>query len=91
MCYELKNIEIPDSVTTIGARAFSPCAAESIIVSNNTESIGEEAFGAVQHTGAEEVLFPNGINSAITIPENKWGASKVVINGIEWVPENSDT
>ena len=42
--FTIKNIELPDTVTTIGAKAFDGCVIESIHFSENITSIGAEAF-----------------------------------------------
>lgn len=57
----LKKVIIPDSVTTIGAGAFSDCSSlTSVIIGNGVMTIGEEAFYGcgsltdVYYTGTEE-------------------------------------
>ena len=80
----LKEINIPDSITTIGDRAFYSCKnLEELILSNNITSIGDSAF---EETESLTLNFANGKNDALVIPEDKWGANKILINGTEYTP-----
>ena len=49
-CYSLKNITIPDSVTSIGNEAFAGCSMKSITIPDSVTSIGWGAF-----TGCSEL------------------------------------
>lgn len=58
----LKEIEIPDTVTSIGDGAFGYCAGlTKITIPDNVTSIGENAFEGC--SGLEEVQLPEGLNS----------------------------
>ncbi len=43
-CYNLKSINIPNSVTTIGSEAFYYCGLTSITIPNSVTNIGNGAF-----------------------------------------------
>ena len=44
-CTTLQSMKLPDTVTEIGARAFSGCSSlEQVVLSQNLMKIGEEAF-----------------------------------------------
>lgn len=43
-CSSLNQIEIPDTVTTIGNRAFLACSLKNLVISDSVNSIGEYAF-----------------------------------------------
>ena len=58
----LKEIEIPDTVTSIGDGAFGYCTGlTEITIPDNVTSIGENAFEGC--SGLEEVQLPEGLNS----------------------------
>lgn len=58
----LKEIEIPDTVTSIGEGAFGYCTGlTEITIPDNVTSIGESAFNGC--SGLEEVQLPEGLNS----------------------------
>ena len=41
-------------------------------------SIGEYAFSS------QTLNFKDGKNDALEIPEDRWGAGKIIINGVEY-------
>ena len=52
----MKSVVIPDSVTSIGVRAFFNTSLESVTIGSSVTSIDEEAFKV---TNIKEVIFPN--------------------------------
>ena len=59
---EMTSIVIPDSVTSIGNRAFSGCSSlESITIPDSVTSIGEYAFAYC--SSLESVIIGNGVTS----------------------------
>ena len=59
-CYSLMSITIPDSVTSIGKRAFKFSALTSIAIPDSVTSIGEEVFGA---TNLTSITIPDSVTS----------------------------
>lgn len=57
----LKNITIPDSVTSIGSGAFYGCGLTSIVISNSVTSIGSNAFYAC--SGLKSVVIGNSVTT----------------------------
>ena len=57
---KLKSVTIPDSVTSIGNRAFVSCTINSITIPNSVTSIGESAF---YDTSLKSVTIPNSVTS----------------------------
>lgn len=55
---EVKDLVIPNSVTSIGDFAFSGCGLTSVIFSNNVTSIGELAF---RWCGLTSITFPDNV------------------------------
>ena len=59
-CYDLKSIEIPNSVTTIEAYAFRCCGGlENITIPNSVTKIGESAFSGCSMLKSIEI--PNSV------------------------------
>ena len=56
-----KNTVIPNSVTSIGAGAFSGCGLTSITIPNSVTSIGEGAFGSCRDLTT--ITIPNSVTS----------------------------
>ena len=56
-----KNTVIPNSVTNIGAGAFSSCGLTAITIPNSVISIGEGAFGGC--SGLTSISIPNSVTS----------------------------
>lgn len=63
-CSSLKQITIPNSVTSIGYEAFYRCSLEEITIPNSVISIDEKAFSL---SGLEKIVIPN---SVVSIEEN---------------------
>ena len=59
-----KNTVIPNSVTSIGAGAFSGCGLTSITIPNSVTSIGEGAFGSCRDLTT--ITIPNSVTSIDT-------------------------
>lgn len=79
-CTSLISINIPDGVTSIGSNAFLMCSnLSSVNIPNTVISIGNAAFW---DTNGLTLNFNNGKNDNLEIPENKWGASTIMINGV---------
>jgi hypothetical protein len=58
-CYELKNITIPNGVTSIGKAAFHACEAlKSINIPESVTNIGDYAFFG---TGLTSITIPKGV------------------------------
>ncbi len=59
---EIKELTIPNSVTSIGNSAFAGCSGlTSVIIPNNVTSIGESAF--YNCDGLTSVIIPNNVTS----------------------------
>ena len=59
---EVKDLVIPNSVTSIGVRAFFDCSGlTSVTIPNSVESIGEYAFSRC--SGLTSVTIPNSVES----------------------------
>ena len=61
-CNNIRNISIPDSVTSIGDYAFYNCSGlTSITIPNSVTSIGERAFAGC--SGLTSITIPNSVTS----------------------------
>ena len=61
---KVKHISLPDTVTDIGARAFSQCAdLESVNIPNDLVSVGENAFYECSNVPFGDLVFPDGVNT----------------------------
>ena len=59
---EVKDLVIPNSVTSIGGKAFYRCTGlTSVTIGNGVESIGEHAFSSC--SGLTSVTIPNSVTS----------------------------
>ncbi len=59
---DLTSVTIPDSVTSIGERAFSGCTGlESVKIGNSVETIGAYAFSGC--TGLKSVTIPDSVKT----------------------------
>ena len=79
---EIKDLVIPNSVTSLGERTFQDCSGlTSVTIPNSVTSIGARAF--LKCTGLTEVTIPNSVTSlgefafgycsgliSVTIPDN---------------------
>ncbi|MDY4161087.1 MAG: leucine-rich repeat protein, partial [Prevotella sp.] len=86
MCYEmsnLKSINIPDSVTSIGDRAFSGCSGlTSVTIGNSVTSISDRAFSGC--SGLTSVTIPNSVTSiGSSAFYNCSGLQKVIVPDIK--------
>lgn len=52
------TVTLPETVTSIAARAFHDCGAKEIIIPNGVTSIGEEAFAMCR---VEKLILPDGL------------------------------
>lgn len=60
-CKELKAVNLPSSVASIGNEAFSNCdALESLTLPTSLESIGNSAF---EYSGIAELIFPPSLKT----------------------------
>ena len=67
----LKEVEIPDTVTSIGERSFADCAnLEKVTFSKNLKSIGNRAF--VRCTKIEKINLPKSLTEVDTYGWNWW-------------------
>ena len=67
-CENMIEIEIPESITSIGASAFEWCNFEYIEIPNGVTSIGDDAFFGC--TNLMSIAIPKGVN---TIGERVFG------------------
>lgn len=72
---EVKCVKLPDTVTSIDS-LFGRIHA----------TFDEYGSAGETEKSLEEIAFPNGINDALTIPDDLWGAEKVTIEGVEYTP-----
>ncbi len=59
-CKGFESIEIPDSLSSIGAGAFRACRASNITIGKNVESIGYDAFRGSSITN---IIIPYGVKN----------------------------
>ena len=58
----MRNLVIPDSVTSIGDRAFSGCCSlESLVIPDSVTSIGDYAFS--DSFSLESLVIPDSVTS----------------------------
>lgn len=62
----MKSVVIPNTVTSIGARAFNSCNLSSVIIPNSVRSIGENAYRACSNL--TEVSIPESVTEIIGNP-----------------------
>ena len=71
-CDTLKNLTLPDSLTSVGAGAFENCAALAAVAFNGVAKIGAHAFDGTAFlasaNGAELYLGANLIKAAAAVP-----------------------
>lgn len=80
---DLESIVLSEGVETIERWAFFLIYSDSVTVNvpSSVYFIETEAF-----SDTSIVSFPNGKHEDLEIPEDKWGAKKIIIEGVEWVP-----
>jgi len=90
---KLKNIIIPDGVTSVGNAAFKDCSElEKVTLPDSVKSIGESAFSGC--VGLQRITIPEGVTSIgievfagctglqnITIPDNVTSIGKSAFSG----------
>ncbi len=59
-CYNVKEVEMPDTVTEIGMYAFSGCDITEIELSANLKTIGDRAF---EDSSLNYIVIPKGTTS----------------------------
>lgn len=75
----LQTLQLPQNLKEIRNHAFYGYASlTTVIIPKSVTSIGEYAFSS------QTLNFKDGKNDALEIPENKWGAGKIIINGVEY-------
>ncbi|MBQ7124795.1 MAG: leucine-rich repeat domain-containing protein, partial [Clostridia bacterium] len=73
----VKNVTIPDSVTSIGSYAFFDCTSlKSIVIPDSVTSIGHSAFYGC--TSLESIVIPDSVTSIGY--HAFYGCSKLTIN-----------
>lgn len=55
-CQQLTEINLPDSILTIGEKAFYNCGAKSVTLGKNISFIGEQAFGYYETESGVEAI-----------------------------------
>lgn len=61
-----------------------------IVFGNNITEIDLGYDGSYSVFSELSVInFPNGVNEALVIPSDKWGADTIMISGVEYMPDDS--
>lgn len=75
----LQTLQLPQNLKEIRNYAFYGYASlTTVIIPKSVTTIGEYAFSS------QTLNFKDGKNDALEIPENKWGAGKIIIDGVEY-------
>lgn len=80
-CYLVNELTIPEGVEKIGGGLLGTSESSEPLTINLPKSLKE--FWNLMSSRSVTLNFPNGINENLTIPEDKWGASKVIVEGVE--------
>ncbi len=80
-CYLVNELTIPEGVEKIGGCLLGTSESSEPLTINLPKSLKE--FRNLSSSRSVTLNFPNGINENLTIPEDKWGASKVIVEGVE--------
>lgn len=79
---EIETVYAPRDVKDLELCAFGYLKGDvTINLSNKLESINDDIRYSCN--GKYILNFPDGKNENLTIPEDKWGASKVIVEGVE--------
>ncbi len=100
-CTNLENVNIPDSVKTIGKRAFYGTNLKSVTIPNGVTSIGNEAFSNCKNL--EEVQIPSSVKTiganafsssnikSISLPDSITSIGTRALNNIDKIVVNKDS
>ena len=96
-----KNTVIPNSVTSIGSRAFYDCSGlTSITIPNSVNTIGQSAF--YNCSGLTSITIPNSVNTidayafynsgltSLTIPNSVTSIGSSAFDGTAWYDNQPD-
>lgn len=87
------KVSLLDSVRPSGSNTkncINVTDVSELVFGNNITEIdfafgGDLAWGSV-FSELSVINFPNGVNEALVIPSDKWGADTIMISGVEYVP-----
>ncbi len=81
-CYELTKIEIPNTVTKIGMRAFQDCGINNVVIPDSVIEIGIQAFN---NCGEESVYIGKSVQ---LIEDDAFDTNPEDLSNITIHPEN---
>ena len=98
----LKRFEIPESVKTIGSRAFKDTDLATVVIAAGLESIGTDAFVEMEHlesitviepnsnySSLDGVLFDDSFSELITYPVERGRAYYTIPSGVISISTNA--